>query len=51
MGATFLQMKLVVDRGGGRMEHVLMELSLPQFYDLLANLVSGRVGAPCASSE
>ena len=34
VGQTFLQLKLVVDRGG-RHEDVFMEMTLPQFYAFL----------------
>ncbi len=37
VGSTFLQLKLVVDKGGER-EIVHLELSLPQFYQFLAQM-------------
>ena len=38
VGATFLQLTLVLDRGDGNRRHVRMELSLPQFYDFLQQM-------------
>jgi len=38
LGATYLQLKLVLDKGGGKAEPVFCELTLPQFYDLLSEL-------------
>ena len=35
VGSTFLQIKLVLDKGAGKQENVFMELSLPQFYAFL----------------
>lgn len=37
-GQCFLQLKLVLDKGFGRTESVLMELSLPQFYLFLQEM-------------
>ncbi len=37
VGSTYLQLRLVLDRGGQR-EIVCVELSLPQFYHFLAQL-------------
>ena len=39
MGSTFLQLQMTLDRGNGRgPEKVLMELSLPQFYQFLQQM-------------
>lgn len=35
LGNTFLQLKLVTDKGGSRLETSCMELSLPQFYEFM----------------
>lgn len=37
IGTTFLQLKLVISKGSST-EDVYMELTLPQFYDFLAQL-------------
>jgi hypothetical protein len=42
VGSTFLQLKLVIDKGGGETEDVHMELTLPQFYDFLANMEKAK---------
>lgn len=38
LGATYLQLKLVLDKGSGEAEPVFCELTLPQFYELLSEL-------------
>jgi len=38
VGTCFLQIKLVIDRGNNKLENVLMELSLPQFYQFLQQM-------------
>lgn len=38
VGSTFLQLKLQIDRGSGAKEDVLMELTLPQFYQFLSQM-------------
>lgn len=38
VGETFLQLRLVLATGGGGRDNVYMELTLPQFYELLAQL-------------
>lgn len=38
IGETFLQLKLVLDGGSGARRNVYMELTLPQFYRLYAEL-------------
>jgi hypothetical protein len=38
VGTAFLQMKLTLDRGNGATEDVQLELSLPQFYELLSEM-------------
>lgn len=35
VGNTFIQIKLVVNKGGNKIENVYMELSLPEFYSFL----------------
>ena len=41
VGATFLKLKLVLDRGpGAPPENVFCEVTLPQFYDMLAKFES-----------
>jgi hypothetical protein len=42
MGATFLQLRMVIDKGSGVRENVLMELSLPQFYDFLSQMEKAK---------
>lgn len=45
IGSTFLQLKLVIDKGTGgesAREDVHMELSLPQFYDFLAQMEKAK---------
>lgn len=37
VGSTFLQMKFVLD-SGGELEDVVVEMSLPQFYQFLAQM-------------
>jgi len=50
VGACFLQLKLVLDRGGTR-ENVLMELTLPQFYQFLKEMnAASRQMATAASA-
>lgn len=38
VGTAYLQMKLTLDRGNGATEDVQLELSLPQFYELLSEM-------------
>jgi len=38
VGETYLQLRLVLATGGGGRDNVYMELTLPQFYELLAQL-------------
>lgn len=48
VGGTYLQLKLVIDKGAGeegsssREENVLMELTLPQFYEFLASMEKAK---------
>jgi hypothetical protein len=42
LGATWVQMRLVVRRASGALESVHMEISVPAFYDLLAELERAR---------
>jgi hypothetical protein len=41
-GATFLQLKLVIDPGNGRRVTEYMELSLPQFYHFLSQMENAK---------
>ncbi len=41
VGSTFLQVKLVVDKGGAR-EDVFVEFTLPQFYEFLADMEKAK---------
>eukprot|EP01104_Vermistella_antarctica_P015293 TRINITY_DN4979_c0_g1_i1.p1 TRINITY_DN4979_c0_g1~~TRINITY_DN4979_c0_g1_i1.p1 ORF type:complete len:201 (-),score=37.56 TRINITY_DN4979_c0_g1_i1:151-753(-) len=38
VGSTFLQLKLVLDKGNTKTETVHMELTLPQFYEFLSQM-------------
>jgi hypothetical protein len=38
VGTTFLQLSLLVDKGGNVRENVVMELTLPQFYTFLQQM-------------
>jgi hypothetical protein len=42
VGSTFLQLKLVIDKGAGVTEDVHMELTLPQFYEFLASMEKAK---------
>ena len=42
VGSTFLHMKLVVDKGNGLREDVFMELTLPQFYEFMADMEKAK---------
>ena len=42
VGRSFLQLKLVVDKGGETPENVHMELSLPQFYSFLHEMEKAK---------
>ena len=42
VGATFLQLKLVIDKGAGDTEDVHMELTLPQFYEFLGQMEKAK---------
>ena len=42
LGTTWVQMRLVVRRASGTLESVHMEMSVPAFYDLLAELERAR---------
>jgi len=42
IGATYLHLKLVIDAGNGAFEEVFMELTLPQFYDFLADMEKAK---------
>lgn len=38
VGSTFLQVKLTLDKGNNQNDEVFMELTLPQFYQLLREM-------------
>jgi COMM domain containing 7 len=42
IGSTFLQLKFVVDRGSGVLQHRTVELTLPQFYDFLSEMEKAK---------
>ena len=42
VGSTFLHMKLVIDKGNGQREDVFMELSVPQFYEFMADMEKAK---------
>lgn len=41
-GSTFLQLKLVLDKGNNKLESVFMELTLPQFYQFLKDMEQAK---------
>ena len=43
VGRTFLQVKLQLDVGGGRMEEKCIEMTLPQFYEFLKEMEKAHV--------
>ncbi|XP_064632931.1 COMM domain-containing protein 7-like [Lineus longissimus] len=42
VGNTFLQLKLVINKGSNKTENVYMELSLPQFYSFLHEMEKAK---------
>ena len=42
VGSTFLQLRLVIDKGGGERESKLMEPTLPQFYQFLMQMEKAK---------
>lgn len=42
VGSTFLQLKLVLDKGNDQKENVHMELTLPQFYQFLNDMEQAK---------
>eukprot|EP01112_Ceratiomyxa_fruticulosa_P009445 TRINITY_DN2459_c0_g2_i6.p1 TRINITY_DN2459_c0_g2~~TRINITY_DN2459_c0_g2_i6.p1 ORF type:complete len:201 (+),score=46.18 TRINITY_DN2459_c0_g2_i6:164-766(+) len=42
VGSTFLQLKLVLDKGNNQKENVHMELTLPQFYQFLHDMETAK---------
>ena len=50
VGSTFLHMKLVVDKGRGEREDVFMELTLPQFYEFMADMEKAKTYTDFLSS-
>eukprot|EP01083_Nonionella_stella_P013455 37871_1 len=43
LGTTFLQFKLVINKGNDKTEDVVMELSLKQFYDFLKEMEKAKL--------
>jgi len=42
VGNTFLQLKLILDRGDGKTKEEYVELSLPQFYEFVATMEKAK---------
>lgn len=42
VGHSFLQLKLIIDKGNNETEAVCMELTLPQFYSFLHEMEKAR---------
>mmetsp|Transcript_17512 Transcript_17512/g.24300 ORF Transcript_17512/g.24300 Transcript_17512/m.24300 type:complete len:201 (-) Transcript_17512:1717-2319(-) len=42
VGSAFLQLKLVLDKGNGKTEDVIMELSLQQFYEFYSEMQKAK---------
>mmetsp|Transcript_30308 Transcript_30308/g.33862 ORF Transcript_30308/g.33862 Transcript_30308/m.33862 type:complete len:87 (-) Transcript_30308:185-445(-) len=42
VGSTFLQLKLSIDRGGGNIHKVHLELTLPQFYKFMGEMEKAK---------
>jgi len=42
VGSTFLQLKLVLDKGNNQKENIHMELTLPQFYQFLHDMETAK---------
>lgn len=42
IGESFIQLKLVVDKGNKELETVFMEMTLPKFYALLHDLEKAK---------
>lgn len=42
VGSTYLQMRLLTDSGAGRLDTHHLELTVPQFYDLLSQLEKAK---------
>ena len=51
VGSTFLHLKLVVDLGSGAREDVFMELTLPQFYEFMADMEKAKTMVDFLSSS
>eukprot|EP00823_Brevimastigomonas_motovehiculus_P007421 TRINITY_DN6465_c0_g1_i1.p1 TRINITY_DN6465_c0_g1~~TRINITY_DN6465_c0_g1_i1.p1 ORF type:complete len:205 (-),score=33.59 TRINITY_DN6465_c0_g1_i1:120-734(-) len=51
VGACFLQLKLVLNKGSNQKENVLMELSVPQFYQFLQQMQAAQRQCDQISSE
>ena len=43
VGKTFLQLKLILDKAGGGLESIYLELSLNQFYELLSHMERAKL--------
>jgi hypothetical protein len=42
VGNTYLQLKLVLDKGVNKAEEIFMELTLPQFYSFLHEMEKAK---------
>ncbi|PRP88925.1 hypothetical protein PROFUN_00393 [Planoprotostelium fungivorum] len=42
VGSSYLQLKLTLDKGEGSLEHISMELTLPEFYQLYAEMQKAK---------
>eukprot|EP00484_Ammonia_sp_Unknown_P028696 CAMPEP_0197038764 /NCGR_PEP_ID=MMETSP1384-20130603/15663_1 /TAXON_ID=29189 /ORGANISM="Ammonia sp." /LENGTH=208 /DNA_ID=CAMNT_0042469251 /DNA_START=11 /DNA_END=637 /DNA_ORIENTATION=- len=49
LGTTFLQLKLVIDKGNDKTEDVVMELSLKQFYEFLREMEKAKLSMQAAA--
>ena len=50
-GQSYLHLKLKVDKGGGQVDDVLMEVSLPQFYALMHEMEKAKAAFQMLSWE
>jgi len=51
VGSTFLHLKLVIDLGSGKREDIFMELTLPQFYEFMADMEKAKTMVDFLSSS
>ena len=42
VGESFIQLKLVINKGGNKLENICMELTLPQFYAFLHEMEKAK---------